>query len=70
MYYGGFTYNEAYHLPVAYKRWWIERIGKELKKTSDEGATQSRSLQANTPDVRAAQGRQRTHVPARLRRFT
>lgn len=70
MYYGGFLYREAYGLPVAYKRWFIERISKELSKTSDEGATASRAVHANTPDVRAAQGRQRSQVPSRLRRFS
>jgi hypothetical protein len=70
MYHCGFTYREAYDLPVAYKRWWIERTSRELAKTTEEGATMSRGLHANTPDVRAAQGRQRTNVPARLRRFS
>jgi hypothetical protein len=70
MYYMGFTYAEAFNLPVAYKKWFIERVGKELSKTSEEGNTQSKALHANTPDVRATQGRQRTHVPSRLRRFT
>jgi hypothetical protein len=55
---------------IRYKRWWIERTSRELAKTTEEGATMSRGLHANTPDVRAAQGRQRTNVPARLRRFS
>ena len=70
MYYGGFSWRETMHLPVPYKRWFIERIVKELKRTSDEGQTQSKGLHANTPDVRAAQNRSRQQVPARLRRFT
>lgn len=70
MYYGGFCYKEAYMLPVAYKRWFIERVSKELQRTSEEGATATRALHGNTPDVRAAQGRARSHVPARLRRFS
>lgn len=70
MYYGGFSYKEACNLPVAYKKWFIDRIVKELHRTGEEGNTQSRGLQANTPDVRAAQGRVRQQVPARLRRFS
>jgi hypothetical protein len=35
MYYGGFSYKEAYHLPVSYKRWFIERISKEIKGPED-----------------------------------
>jgi hypothetical protein len=68
-YYGGFSYADAYRLPTAYKRWWIARIARELSRTSEEGQTATRGLHGNTPDVRAAQGRQRTHVPTRLQRF-
>lgn len=71
MYYMGFSYKEVYDLPIEYKRWFIERVSKELKKGSEEGkSTQSKALEANTPDMRALQGYQRTEVPARLRRFT
>lgn len=69
MYYGGFSWKETLHMPVPYKRWFIERIVQELHKTSEQGNTQSKGLHANTPDVRAAQGRDRQHVPARMRRF-
>jgi hypothetical protein len=31
MYYMGFTYVEALNLPVVYRRWFIERIAKEMK---------------------------------------
>lgn len=70
MYYGGFSYNEIYNLPIIYKRWFIERISKELNKTSESGETQSKALHQNTPDVRALQGRARQNVPSKLRRFT
>lgn len=69
-YYGGFTPSESYNLPVPYKRWFIERISKELTRTSEDGDTHSRALHANTPDVRAAQGRFRTNVPQRNARFS
>lgn len=61
---------ETRNLPVAYKSWFIERISKELKRTSDDDNVNSRALHHNTPDVRAMQGRAREQVPARLRRFT
>jgi hypothetical protein len=70
MYYAGFSYKEAINLPVAYKRWFIERIVKEMKRSSEEGNPQSRALHDNTPDVRSMQGRSREQVPSRLRRFT
>lgn len=70
MYYGGFTYKEAYNLPVSHKNWFIQRISKELSRTSDEGHTQSRALHDNSPDVRALSGHARTETPSRLRRFS
>ena len=70
MYYGGFSWKETLHLPVPYKRWFIDRIIKELNKGSENGTNQSRALHQNTPDVRQMQGMARSHVPSRLRRFT
>lgn len=74
MYYGGFTYTEAYALPVSYKRWYIERISKEIKGSQEDpdkpGNGNSRAPHHNTPDVAALQGKSRTQVPARNRRFT
>ena len=70
IYYGGFLWHEIYNMPVTYKRWFIERINKELTRSSEAGATQSRATHQNSPDVRAMQGRMREQVPSRLRRFT
>ena len=70
MYYGGFSYTEIYNLPVSYKRWFIQRISNELNKTAEKGDTQTKALHQNTPDIRSLQGRMRSQVPAKLRRFT
>lgn len=70
MYYGGFLWREVYNLPVSYKRWFIERINKELTRTNEQGSTQTRALHQNTPDAAALQGKARSQVPSRLRRFT
>jgi hypothetical protein len=70
MYYGGFAWKETLHMPVSYKRWFIERIGRELKQTKDDGGTQTKALHQNSPDVRAMQGKARAQTPSRLRRFT
>jgi hypothetical protein len=70
MYYGGFSYREAYNIPVVYKRWFIDRIVKELNKGADEGQNQSRALHHNTPQIREMSGKARSSVPSRLRRFT
>jgi hypothetical protein len=70
MYYCGFTYQEAYNLPVPYKRWFIDRTVRELNKGKDNESSQSRALHQNSPEVRQMQGRARPQVPSRLRRFT
>jgi hypothetical protein len=70
MYYGGFLYRETYNIPVSYKRWFVDRIVKEINRSSDDGNTQTRALHQNTPDVRALQGKAREQMPSRLRRFT
>lgn len=63
----GFTYNEAYNLPIWQRKWFIERINQEFKKSNQE---QSRAAHHNTPETRALQGKSRPESPARLRRFT
>lgn len=75
MYYGGFLYEEVCRLPVVYKRWFIDRLVKELNKggTDPDGSptnAPSRALHQNAPDVRAMQGNVRSQTPSRLRRFT
>jgi len=70
IYYGGFTWTETLSLPVSYKRWFIERISKELSQSSESGQTQSRGLHQNSPDVRSLMGNARAQTPSRLRRFT
>jgi predicted acetyltransferase len=70
MYYGGFSYYETYNMPVSYKRWFIERIARELKSSNDKGNGSSRAAHHNSPEIRAVQERARQQVPAKLRRFT
>lgn len=87
MYYGGFTWTEAYHLPLNFRRWYINEIVAEMKRTSgggddddpkpmnkpfgnmNDGVTQTRGRQLNTPDARAWRGANRQHVPSRLIRL-
>ncbi len=69
MYYGGFSYKEAYNIPVQYKRWFVERIVQELNKGKEGDSAQSRALHQNYPDVRSLQGKARAQTPSRLRRF-
>ena len=63
MYYVGFSYKEAYMLPLWERKWFIERLQTEIKRANgDSKATQA--------EARALQGKHRPQVPAKLRRFT
>lgn len=69
-YYGGFSYTEAYNLPIAYKKWWIERISKEIQKSNSGEAPQgSRAAHHSTPETEALLGKHRTNTPSKLKRF-
>ncbi len=73
MYYVGFTYAEAYNIPVWQRIWFLKRLNKEIKRANDankgNGAA-TRAAHQNDPDSRELMGRHRSHVPANLRRFT
>ena len=34
--FGGWSFIEAYSLPIQLRDWWVERIGKEFKREKDE----------------------------------
>ena len=70
MYYMGFTYSEAYRIPIWQRRWFVERIRKEFKKGEAENVNVSRASHDNTPEQQYLAGRSRTDAPTRLRRFT
>lgn len=70
MYYMGFSYYEAYNIPVWQRNWFIRRINREFEKTKDGQQIQSKAAHTNTPEARGLMGNHRTHVPAKLRRFT
>lgn len=70
MYYGGFLWRDIYNLPVSYKRWFIERINKEITRSSETGSTQSHAAHHNSPDMRELEGKSRGQAPSRLKRFT
>ncbi len=67
----GFTYSEAFNLPIWKREWFLDRMQKEINKTN-EGDNQAgtRAAHQNDAQTRALQGRHRGQVPARLRRFT
>ena len=66
----GFTYREAYNIPIWQRIWFIERLNKELKAANEAQSGASRAAHSNTADQRSLMGRQRAQVPSKLRRFT
>jgi len=70
MYYMGFTYMEAYGIPVWQRIWFIKRMGAEIKRASKQGDVPSRAAHHNDPVARELTGKHRPAPPARLRRFS
>jgi len=62
-YYGGWSFIEAYNLPVGLRKWFVERLSKQLQKEEDamnkskggRGGSQSRvpskSSQPSVPSM-------------------
>ena len=69
MYYMGFTYQDAYNLPIWKRIWFIERTIKELKSGNEENPAPSKATHHNSPEQRALMGL-RPDDPTRLRRFS
>lgn len=63
MYYIGFSYRDAYRLPIYQRRWFIERVVQEIKNTNSSKGHKSAEENALT-------GKMRTQSPANLRRFS
>lgn len=70
MYYMGFTYEEAYELPVWQRIWFINRLNEEIKQSNESKNPATRAAHDNTQEQRALSGMSRAQTPARLRRFT
>lgn len=70
MYYMGFSYADAYRIPIQYRIWFINRVQDELKRANEKGDGQSRAAHDNSAEARALMGRSRAQVPSNLRRFT
>lgn len=65
------SWSDYLIFPVAYRRWLIQRINKEIKEYAERGNNiPSKAAHHNTPDLRSLTGKARHMVPAKLRRFT
>lgn len=60
-------------MPIAYKAWFIKRVGEEIQKGNDQNnptaPAGSKAAHHNTNDIAALMGR-RQDAPAKLRRFS
>lgn len=45
-FHGGLSWDEQYHMPVAYKHWYLKRLERELAK---EGVSQDTARGTQTP---------------------
>ncbi len=64
-------WNTYYNFPVAFKRWLIKRIEREIQSAHKQGSDiPSKAMHQNTPDARAWSGKNRVNPPAKLMRFT
>ena len=62
----GFSYIEAYNIPIWKRIWFLTRINEEIKKSQG----QSHAAHSNSAEARSMMSRARSQVPAKLRRFT
>ena len=67
MYYMGFTYTECMQLPIWQRKWFLERLLKEMEQSNGQN---SRAAHANDPATRSMTGLHTSQTPAKLRRFT
>ena len=63
----GFSFIEAYNVPIWVRMWMLERLNKEIKESGKNG---NRAAHSNDAESRALMGRHRAQVPSKLRRFT
>ena len=68
MYYMGFSWIEAYNVPIWQRFWFLKRLQKEIKDSAGNNGT--RAAHQNDAETRALMGRHRAQVPSKLRRFT
>ena len=65
MYYLGFTYAGVRNLPLAYRRWFIDRVIKELERNAEQG---NPSKHEPDPTTRLFAGMHRGQGPHRTKR--
>ena len=59
----GMTYGEAYNLPIWKRRWYLDRVVKEINKANGDS-------KGNTSETRRLSNKLRPTGPQRTKRFT
>jgi len=63
-------WNTYYNYPVAYKKWLIKRIDKEIEKAHKaQNDIPTKGAHHNSPGMRSMTGKAHPNAPAKLRRF-
>ena len=60
MYYGGFSYSEAYALDIPERMWFIKRIVSEVNRSNEASEQSSQSEFADMPMYQQPGARSRT----------
>ena len=68
MYYIGFSYIDAYNLPISIRKWFIKRFIKEISKENNDNPAPLKASHTQTAETRLFKGSHRTHSPNRLNR--
>ena len=69
MYYCGFSYSDAYNLPIPQRVWFINRLTKEMSGDGDEGSERADKRHVNDPSLRAMLGSSHPQAPHNLKRM-
>lgn len=72
MYYGGMSWETYYRFPVAYKKWLIKRIEREIRGTQEQQSEiPSKAPHHNTTDLRSITGKTKPVMSsAKMQRFS
>jgi hypothetical protein len=64
------NWRDYYNLPVVYRKWLIDRVSQEIKKSVESGEQPmpSKGTESFDPTLRSAMNK-RPHTPQSLKRF-
>ena len=63
-YYGGWSFSEAYNLPIGLRTWFIERLAKQL---NDEQEAQERAMRGHGSQTQTLNAFNQPSIPAHMK---